>query len=48
MAIFSLLFFPIMSAPMFQFLLELSPKRWGEIQIKQTALAKEMIKKYVG
>jgi AcrR family transcriptional regulator len=46
--IFSLLFFPVMSAPMFQFLLELSPKRWGEIQIKQTALAKEMIKKCVG
>ena len=47
-AIFSILFFPIMAAPLFQFLLELSPKRWGEIQNKQTALAKEMVKKYVG
>jgi len=46
--IFSLLFFPVMSAPMFQFLLELSPKRWGEIQVKQSTLAKEMITKYVG
>jgi TetR/AcrR family transcriptional regulator len=46
--IFSLLFFPVMSAPMFQSLLELSPKRWGEIQLKQAALAKEIIKKHVG
>jgi AcrR family transcriptional regulator len=46
--IFSLLFFPVMSAAMFQSLFELSPKRWGEIQIKQAALAKEMIKKHVG
>ncbi|MGA2642144.1 MAG: TetR/AcrR family transcriptional regulator, partial [Spirochaetia bacterium] len=46
--IFSLLFFPVMSAPMFQSLLELSPKRWAEIQRKQAILAKEMIKKYVG
>ena len=46
--IFSLLFFPVMSAPMFQSLLELSPRRWGEIQIRQAALAKEMIRKHVG
>jgi TetR/AcrR family transcriptional regulator len=46
--IFSLLFFPVMSAPMFQPLLELGPKRWGEIQGRQAVLAKEMIKKHVG
>lgn len=46
-AIFSLLFFPFMSAPMFQFLLELGPRRWGEIQATQAALAKELIKKHV-
>jgi TetR/AcrR family transcriptional regulator len=46
--IFSLLLFPVMAAPMLQFLLELSPKRWDEIQVRQTALAKELVKKYAG
>lgn len=44
----SLLFFPILAAPLFQFLLGLSPKRWTEIQSRQAAFAKEMLKKYVG
>ena len=47
-AIFSVLTFPVMSAPVFQFLLELSPKHWGEVQIKVATLAKEMIEKHVG
>jgi TetR/AcrR family transcriptional regulator len=46
--IFSLLLFPVMAAPMLQFLLELSPKKWEEIQARQTALAKELVKRYVG
>jgi TetR/AcrR family transcriptional regulator len=46
-AIFSLLFFPVMSASMFRSLLELSPKRWADIQRHQAALAKEMIRDYM-
>jgi len=48
MTIFSLILFPVVSAPQFQPLLKVDPKRWGgEIQHKLTALAKEMVKKYV-
>jgi TetR/AcrR family transcriptional regulator len=47
LAISSILFFPTMAAPMFQSLLDFSPRTWAEVQGRQVAMAKEMITRYV-
>jgi AcrR family transcriptional regulator len=46
--IISMLFFPFMGAPVVQFMWDLSPDRWLEVQAKQVGFIKEVIKKYLG
>jgi AcrR family transcriptional regulator len=46
--IISMLFFPFMGAPVVQFMWDLSPDRWLEVQAKQVGLIKEVIQKYLG
>ncbi|MEI6385742.1 MAG: TetR/AcrR family transcriptional regulator [Spirochaetota bacterium] len=43
----SLLVFPLIAAPMFQLLLGLSPEGWTRVQMRQSELAKELIRRYL-
>ena len=45
--IYSLLLFPVLSAPLVSFLLDLKPKRWLAVQARQAEFAKELLGIYL-